>query len=199
MAQPATETGPRLAVFLDRDGVINRRATEGDYIRSWSEFEFLPGAIAAMARLDDAGASMFVVTNQRGVARGLVGAAALDDIHMRMGVALAEAGVHLGGIYVCPHEIGSCDCRKPQVGLFIQARADNPWIAFERSEMIGDSLADLEAGTRLGMRNWLVGEGREQVLAQASALQIAVAGAAGSLAELIDTSFVGRLRGAVPA
>ena len=169
MAQSATEPqsavdrgGRRVAVFLDRDGVINRRI-EGGYVRDWSEFELLPGVVDSLVALTEAGATLFVVTNQRGVARGLVDSADLADIHDQLKAKLTEAGVELGGIYVCPHDVGQCDCRKPDVGLFRQARADNSWIDFTASHMVGDSISDAEAGARLGMRLWLVGGNSEQV------------------------------------
>ena len=169
MARPDTEPDgsshapvQRVAVFLDRDGVINRRAPDDEYIRNWTEFDLTPGAPAALAALQEAGAALFIVTNQRGVARGLVNRADLDDIHARLIEVLAANGVTLGGIYTCPHEIGTCDCRKPGTGLFIQAQLDHPWIAFERSHVVGDSISDMEAGHRLGMQLWLVGEDRRQ-------------------------------------
>src|SRR6478735_2225101 len=98
MAQSATEPqsavdrrGRRVAVFLDRDGVINRRI-EGGYVRDWSEFELLPGVIDSLVALTEAGATLFVVTNQRGVTRGLIDSADLADIHARLTAKLAEAG-----------------------------------------------------------------------------------------------------------
>jgi D-glycero-D-manno-heptose 1,7-bisphosphate phosphatase len=84
------------AAFLDRDGVINKSAQEGDYITSWAEFEFLPGVPAALRALRDAGYRLIVVTNQRGIARGVMSQAAVDMIHERMSIALAEVGASVG-------------------------------------------------------------------------------------------------------
>jgi histidinol-phosphate phosphatase family protein len=189
---------PPVAVFLDRDGVINRRAADGGYVRDWSEFEFLPGAVAALAELRTAGAALIVVTNQRGVARGLVEPSALDDIHRRMADRLSAAGAELSGIYVCPHRAGTCDCRKPDIGLFVQAQAALPWIVFTAAHLVGDSLADLRAGARLGMTQWLVGDERADVARAASDEGIEVSGSYASLAELVAAGVLTHLLAATP-
>ncbi|MDQ3553686.1 MAG: HAD family hydrolase, partial [Chloroflexota bacterium] len=147
------------ALFLDRDGALNVKAPEGRYITGWGQFELLPGVDAALRELRrrDPGRRIIVITNQRGVARGLIDAASLADLHERMRVELRGAGVELDGIYVCPHEADSCDCRKPKPGLLHQALADFPEIEPERSALIGDSLADLEMAQRFGCAAYLVG------------------------------------------
>lgn len=145
-------------VFLDRDGVINFKAAEGRYITSWSEFKLLPDADAALAQLTRAGFRLIVVTNQRGVARGVMACEDVDDIHKRMCAALRLAGAHIEAVYCCPHEIGVCDCRKPGTGLFRQARSDYPDIEFSQSFVVGDSLNDIQAGKALGATTILVGE-----------------------------------------
>lgn len=187
MARLDTDSGSRhVAVFLDRDGVINRRARAPDYIRNWSEFELTPGATEALAALQEAGAALFIVTNQRGVALGLVDQADLDDIHARLVDTLAAAGVSLGGIYTCPHEIDTCDCRKPQTGLFTQAQADHPWIAFERSHLVGDSISDVEAGHRLGLRLWLVGDAAGAIAQEATQRGMRLEASAASVKDLVE-------------
>jgi D-glycero-D-manno-heptose 1,7-bisphosphate phosphatase len=185
----AAETGVHRAVFLDRDGVINRKADEGSYVRRWSDFEFLPGALVALRRLRAAGASLFIVTNQRGVARGIVNALDLAEIHARMSQELQAAGAAVEGIYVCPHEADACSCRKPEVGLFLTAARDHPWISFPSADLIGDSLGDLEAGRRLGMRLWLVGDGerRAAIMRQSEEQGIELAGSALSLLALVES------------
>jgi D-glycero-D-manno-heptose 1,7-bisphosphate phosphatase len=196
MAPSATDRGgTRVAVFLDRDGVINRRIEDG-YVRDWSEFELLPGVVDALLALSNAGATLFVVTNQRGVARGMVDPADLADIHTRLTDTLTDAGVALGGIYACPHDIGQCDCRKPDVGLFRQARDDNPWIDFAGSHIVGDSISDAEAGARLAMRLWLVGGDSNQVRKASSDRGFVVEGIAPSLTDLVrDGSLVAAVTG----
>ncbi|MBA3796193.1 MAG: HAD family hydrolase [Chloroflexi bacterium] len=177
------------AVFLDRDGVLNVKAPEGRYITGWGQFELLPGVDAALRELRrrDPEARLIVVTNQRGVARGLIEAASLEDLHDRMRAELRLAGVELDGIYVCPHEADSCDCRKPEPGLLRQAVADFPEIELERSALIGDSLADLEAAHRFGCAAYLVGpsDRRRVVMAGAASRGVPVAGEAASLSALL--------------
>ena len=138
-------------VFLDRDGIVNRKPREGCYIASWEQFEILPGVEQAIARLNHSRRTVIVVTNQRGVALGHLTQADLDGIHQRLRDHLAQHGAHLDAIYACPHNAGQCHCRKPDVGLFEQAFADFPVARSENSVMIGDSVSDIEAGTRMGM------------------------------------------------
>jgi D-glycero-D-manno-heptose 1,7-bisphosphate phosphatase len=156
-------------VFLDRDGVINRKRPEGDYVTTWEEFEFLPDAAVGLRLLHEAGLRLIVVTNQRGIALGRLSEADLQEIHQRMRAELAQCGVHLDGIYHCPHDRGQCDCRKPALGLFLKARHDFPGIDFAKSAMVGDSVTDLEAGTRLGCRCFLVADPtrRDAILVEA--------------------------------
>ncbi|MDQ3492123.1 MAG: HAD family hydrolase [Chloroflexota bacterium] len=177
------------AVFLDRDGSLNVKAPEGRYITGWGQFELLPGVDAALRELRrrDPGARIVVTTNQRGVARGLIDRASLDDLHARMLADLKRAGVELDGVYVCPHDADACGCRKPEPGLLRQAVADFPEIEPERSALIGDSLADLEAAQRFGCAAYLVGppDRRRVVMAGAASRGVPVAGEAASLAALL--------------
>jgi len=101
-------------VFLDRDGTINVKAPEGDYVKSWDEFEFLPGAVDAIRALHESGRRVVVVTNQRGIARGRMTEDDLADIHERMLEAIGPGVV--AAVYHCPHDDGQCDCRKPRPG-----------------------------------------------------------------------------------
>ena len=146
------------AVFLDRDGVINQKPREGDYVKSWEEFEFLPGVSKAIARLKRRGFRVIVVTNQRGISLGKLLEEELRAIHARMRAELEEGGATLDAIYSCPHGRNSCQCRKPEVGMFLEARRDFPDIDFSRSFVVGDSAADMEAAARLGSTKVLVGE-----------------------------------------
>lgn len=138
-------------VFLDRDGVINVKAPEGDYIKSWSEFHFLPGAIEAIRLLNDHNWHVVIITNQRGIARHLMTMQDLNRIHFFMEEELQNHGAHVDGVYVCPHEKGTCHCRKPDIGLFMQAEQDFP-VDKSKSWMIGDSQSDIEAGRNYGIR-----------------------------------------------
>jgi D-glycero-D-manno-heptose 1,7-bisphosphate phosphatase len=143
-------------VFLDRDGTINVKMPEGRYVERWEDFSFLPGAKLAIRRLNDAGLRVIVVTNQRGIALGRLTDADLAEIHRLMADRLAAAGARIDALYHCPHDRGECDCRKPGIGMFLQAQADHPEIAFEDSAIVGDSLSDMEAGARLGCRTILI-------------------------------------------
>lgn len=140
------------AVFLDRDGVINRSAAEGDYILRWDDFHFLPGVMEAISALRAAGWSVIVVSNQRCVAKGLLQIAELEAIHRKMAGELAKAGAQLDGVYYCPHEKEPpCDCRKPSPGMLFRAAREHQ-IELAASWMVGDSESDIEAGKRAGCR-----------------------------------------------
>jgi D-glycero-D-manno-heptose 1,7-bisphosphate phosphatase len=152
----AGRAGDRLsAVFLDRDGVVNRKAPEGDYVTSWERFEFLPGALEGLRLLAAAGAPVVIVTNQRGIARGRMSERDLADINDRMSAAAAAAGGRIDAVYHCPHE-GGCDCRKPGTALFERAARDLD-IDLSASAVVGDRASDMEAATRIGARRVLVG------------------------------------------
>jgi D-glycero-D-manno-heptose 1,7-bisphosphate phosphatase len=139
-------------VFLDRDGVINRKMPEGQYVTNWQSFHFLLGVPEAIAKLNGAGLRVLVVSNQRGIALGLYTAADVDAIEDRMEQALAEFGASIDGFYFCPHNKRECNCRKPLPGLFEQAKDDFSEIDPATSVIIGDSLSDIEFGRNLGMK-----------------------------------------------
>ncbi|HVU45323.1 MAG TPA: HAD family hydrolase [Terracidiphilus sp.] len=143
-------------VFLDRDGVLNRKAPEGEYVWCTEDFHVFDGVADAIARLNRAGIRVVVVTNQRGVALGHY---TLDDVkmlHAEFQKQLAAHGAYIDRFYVCPHDNDECNCRKPLPGLFEQARADFPEIDVSTSVMIGDSRVDMQFGKRLGMRTILI-------------------------------------------
>lgn len=138
-------------IFLDRDGVINRKAHPHDYIKSVNEFQMLPGVGHAIHLLNDAGYKVVIVTNQRGIARGLMTMEDLNQVHQFMKKELLSSGAHIDDIFVCPHDIGQCRCRKPDIGLFLQAEKKFE-INKEKSYMIGDSRTDIEAGKNYGIK-----------------------------------------------
>lgn len=143
-------------VFLDRDGVINRKPSEDRTIHQWSDFEILPGVETAIARLNACGFKVIVVTNQRGIALGRYTTEQLEDLHSRLREHLTDQGAHLDAIYYCPHDRNECHCRKPESGMFEQAFAEFPGASAANSVVIGDSISDIEAGERLGMRTIFV-------------------------------------------
>lgn len=143
--------GSRPAAFLDRDGVLNHRLPGDTYVTRPDELEVLPHAAEAVADLRRRGYLIVVVTNQRGVGRGLMSPDDLERVHARLRRELAAAGAPLDAIYACPHDRDDgCRCRKPRPGLIEQALAEHA-IDLERSVLIGDSERDLEAGRAAGV------------------------------------------------
>jgi len=148
---PASVRPTLRTVFLDRDGVLNQKLPEGQFVASWSDFKPLPGVQSSIARLNAAGLRVIVVSNQRGIALGLSTASNVQEIHAAFQRTLQSQGAYVDAFYFCPHDKEQCDCRKPLPGLFHAAQADFPGIAGESSAMIGDSPSDMEFGRRLGM------------------------------------------------
>jgi D-glycero-D-manno-heptose 1,7-bisphosphate phosphatase len=147
----------RAAVFLDRDGVINRKLPENEYVRRVSDFQFLQGAVKAISILRETGFVVVVITNQRGIARGLMTEEDLAYVHRFMLSELRQAGVVLEGVFHCPHEkFENCRCRKPQPGMILEA-AKSLRIDLTKSYMVGDSPSDIEAGKRAGTKTVLIG------------------------------------------
>jgi len=145
------------AVFLDRDGVINRRRP--DHVKTWDEFEFLPGVLAALATLRSMNAHVVVVTNQGAVGRGLLTPEDLGRIHTRMLQTIRAAGGHVEAIYACLHAPGDgCACRKPAPTLFQRASAELG-IRLSDSIMVGDSPTDVAAARAAGCRPVLIDGG----------------------------------------
>jgi D-glycero-D-manno-heptose 1,7-bisphosphate phosphatase len=158
---PDKPEGSVKTVFLDRDGVINRKMPEGEYVFHRDHLEILPGVLEAIATLNRRGLRVIVVTNQRGVALGRYTQTDVQLLHAQLQQQLAEAGAWIDSFYFCPHDNDQCNCRKPLPGLFEQAQADFPEIEASTSMMIGDSLSDIEFGKNLGMKTVLVGGNAE--------------------------------------
>lgn len=136
-------------LFLDRDGVVNTRIIDG-YVRSWAEFDFVPGAINALRTLSQWAPRIAVVTNQQGVGKSLMTPADLADIHDRMCRAVANAGGRIDAVLSCPHLVSDeCDCRKPHIGLAERYLDAHPELNGALSMMVGDSESDVEMGRRL--------------------------------------------------
>ncbi len=135
-------------IFLDRDGVICR--DRDDYVKSWHEFVWIPGAREALKGLNDNHYMTIVVTNQAGVGRGITSQRTVEDIHERMVKEVSQAGGNIEAVYCCPHKPeDKCDCRKPKAGLLQKAARDfafNP----KKSYLVGDKISDIEAGQRMG-------------------------------------------------
>jgi D-glycero-D-manno-heptose 1,7-bisphosphate phosphatase len=152
---PARDPASRFAlarfVFLDRDGVINRKLPEGSYVTCWEDFEMLRGAPEAIASLNRSGRKVVVITNQRGIALGRMNESDLRALHDRMRAELATMGARIDAVYYCPHDRGVCQCRKPMTGMIETAFQDFPGATSENSVVIGDSLSDIECGRNAGM------------------------------------------------
>jgi len=147
----------RRAVFLDRDGTLNERPAEHCYLRSPTQFRWLPGAREGAALLAKAGYVLAVVSNQRGLARGLLDRAALRAIEARVQRGLAAHGCRIEAFRYCPHDLDmGCSCRKPAPGLLLDLAKDLR-LDLGRSWMIGDSESDVLAGTAAGCRTILLG------------------------------------------
>ena len=145
-------------VILDRDGVINQDSD--DYIKSPEEWIPLPGSLEAIARLNRAGYTVMVATNQSGIARGYYDVDTLHAMHEKMNRLLAQLGGHVDGIFFCPHgPDDDCRCRKPLPGMY-EAIAERTRTHLKDVPVIGDSLRDLEAAIEVGARPILVRTGK---------------------------------------
>lgn len=143
---------PKKVVFLDRDGVIARSMLPHEYVTTWDQFEFLPGAIEGLSLLQKRGYQIFIVTNQRGIGRGLMTEADLVAIHDHMTSELARHEVRIAAIYYCPHDLSDdCMCRKPKPGMLYRAAREHS-LNLRESVFIGDSENDRIAAEAAGCR-----------------------------------------------
>lgn len=146
----------RWTLFLDRDGVINRRIA-GGYVKDWGQFEFLPGVLPALKAFAGIFGRIIVVSNQQGVGKNLMSVHELDQIHDKMIHRVVNAGGRIDAVYFSPHlESEGSVMRKPNVGMALKARKDYQGISFRQSVMAGDSLSDMLFGKRLGMITALI-------------------------------------------
>lgn len=151
-------------VFLDRDGVINKRPPVHQYVSCREELIVLPKVDDAIRRLNESGLFVFVVSNQRGVNRGIMTLDTVRDIHSYLNSILAKSQAHIDDFYVCPHGNDECDCRKPKPGLLYQAEAELREKGYRidkaHSCLIGDSDSDIEAGEAYGVTGIKIGNGQ---------------------------------------
>ena len=138
-------------LFLDRDGVINMKL-DGRYVRNFEEFEFIPGAELAIANLSKIFKRILVVTNQQGIAKGIMSAQDLNSLHQNMLQQLKTTGGYIEKIYYCPHLAAeNCKYRKPNPGMIKQAIIDFPDLENENSYQVGDSDSDITTGNEMGL------------------------------------------------
>lgn len=154
----ATQKNNR-AVFLDRDGTLNK---DSGYPASIGELAVLDGAADAVKAFNAAGLKVIVISNQSGIERGFFDAAAVEGFNRELGKRLRDQGARLDAFYYCPHAPGAdgepiCGCRKPEAGLLLQA-ADDLEVALNLSFMIGDKDSDIESGKRSGCHTVLLVE-----------------------------------------
>ncbi len=140
-------------LFLDRDGVINKRVIN-DYVLKWEQFEFMPNALKAIKKLSKLFGNMFIITNQQGIGKGLMTKDDLLDIHKKAIDKIEQYGGKIDKIYFCPFKKqDNSFLRKPNIGMALQAKKDYPEINFKKSVMIGDSITDMEFGSKMKMIN----------------------------------------------
>lgn len=144
------KTNKFTTLFLDRDGVINRHRPD-DYVKTISELEFLPGSLEALKMLAPFFTYIFIITNQRGVGKGIMSSQALDKIHAYMLQEIVRHGGRIDRIYSCTDTDKSSPCRKPNPGMAWQAKTDYSDISFAQSIMVGDSRSDLLFARNTGM------------------------------------------------
>jgi D-glycero-D-manno-heptose 1,7-bisphosphate phosphatase len=144
------------AIFLDRDGVVIRKAPEGAYVADWREVEFLQGSLEAIAAFCRFGYKVIIVTNQRGLATGKIELSKLKNIHARVKAVIGSCGGNVSGIYYCPHDISEgCSCRKPKAGMLVQAAVEHQ-LRLHECWMVGDKETDVAAGKSVGCKTALI-------------------------------------------
>ena len=149
---------PDWTLFLDRDGVINRRIVDG-YVTRWEEFEFLPGVLDAMKILSEKFKYIFVITNQQGVGKGLMTMEQVDEIHDRMCTEIEAHDGLIDGILVCPQLASVPDnYRKPNPDMAYMACEICPDIDLAKCIMVGDGQTDMEFGRNAGTHTVFIGE-----------------------------------------
>lgn len=157
------------AILLDRDGTINSKPPEGEYITSVAGFRLLPEAAESIAALARLRFEIFVVTNQRGIARGCLSWRELTCIHSVLNRAVERADARIRHIYVCPHDDSDhCGCRKPRPGMLLNAIRDYG-VDPDVSWMVGDSESDVLAGKAAGCKTMFLGPRNSNVQADAYA------------------------------
>jgi histidinol-phosphate phosphatase family protein len=151
-------------LFLDRDGIINKKI-ENDYVKKWDDFHFIEGVLPALKQLSKIFHRIILVTNQQGIGKGLFTEIDLKEIHRRMLFTIEEAGGRIDKIYYSPALANENSIyRKPAIGMALQAKNDFREINFEKSIMVGDSISDMQFGRTAGMKTIFVSESGKENL-----------------------------------
>lgn len=149
-------------LFLDRDGVINKRLMD-DYVKSVDEFELLDGVASSISKANQLFGRVVVVTNQQGIGKKIMTERNLSEIHAYCSELLNESKARIDQYYFAPNLASEeNNLRKPNGGMAQQAKADFPEINFLKSVMVGDSNSDIEFGQRLGMKTVFIGEKKHE-------------------------------------
>lgn len=172
-------------IVLDRDGVINEDSDE--YIKSEAEWHPIPGSLEAIVRLNHAGYTVAVATNQSGIARGYYNVATLSAMHRKMDELLASLGGRVDAVFFCPHgPKEGCDCRKPAPGLLRQI-GERYQHDMKGVKFIGDSISDMKAAVAIKAQPVLVKTGKgEQTIEQLQSNGINGALIYDNLADAVD-------------
>ena len=148
---------PKRILLIDRDGTMNKKAPRGEYISTWEGFKWIPETRQAMREMAARGFKFIVITNQAGVARGMVSAVELDRIHQSMISELHKEGIEILGVYVCPHHWDdNCECRKPKPQMFFRISAEH-LLRMDQTIFVGDDVRDREAAVNAGCGSLLIG------------------------------------------
>ena len=149
---------PKKILLIDRDGVINEKAPRGEYIGKWSDFIFISDTVDGLKELAQEGFEFIIISNQAGIGRGVLSAAAVKEINDRMKKYLEDQNIPIKGIYVCPHHWeDGCNCRKPAPGLIFQASKDFLF-RLDKTFFIGDDARDCQAAYNAGCKSIFLGE-----------------------------------------
>ena len=157
-------------LFLDRDGVINKKI-ENNYVKSWKEFEFICGSLEAIGNLSKKFGKIILVTNQRGIGKGIMEESDLFFIHDKMLSEIKKNHGRIDKIYFCADISEKSQNRKPNIGMALMAKKDYPEIDFNKSVIIGDSESDIQFGKRLGMKTILIQNKNLDVYSEVDLLQ----------------------------
>jgi len=151
------------AIFLDRDGVINKYPGDKAYVTSLRKFKFLPGAKKAIALLSKAGFKIFVASNQAGIGRGVYSQRTLDQITAYMIEEVEKAGGHFDKVYYCTHrKDAGCSCRKPRPGMLKKAAREFKF-SLKDACFVGDTIRDIHTAKNAGCKSILVLSGKEKL------------------------------------
>ena len=151
------------AIFLDRDGVINKYPGDTKYVTSPKEFKFLPGVKKAICLLSRFKYSIFIISNQAGVAKGIYSQQTLDSINNRMFKEFKKVNARIAGVYYCTHHSdANCSCRKPRIGL-VKSAVKGKDINLKKTFFVGDTMRDIHTAKAAGCKSILVLSGKEKL------------------------------------